>query len=376
MDKLLNMSDEKTFPQKCKDLLEKQWKSISKEIESDKFSDPISSDEPKLKSLIFDCLTSKIKTYHYVLPTQVLAKCINSKLDCHSIQTAFNKPGAFDARTIAHDVIVPFDQANHKVLGGSTEPYVNNPLRCPAVIKKYQNQQKNKEDWNKLIRVLDAIEEKNDPSFTIKILDQILVEIYRLLSDVQVVYPTPNRVSLKQTLRLVSSFSADKSGGDRVEAICTALFRAIAKQFGLFDDVRRQKVNAADASSGMSADIECRLKDKIVFLVEVKDRSLTLTQIDAKLDVARARKISEILFLAEQGLDKEDKEKAEERILSEFTSGQNIYVSNFIAFSAGILILLGEKGRVFFLSLVGDELDGANSSIVHRKAWANLLKSI
>ena len=356
MDKLLNMNNEKTFTQKCKELLEKQWKSISKEIESDSFSDPILPDESKLKSLIFNCLTSKIKTYHYVLPTQVISKCINPKLDCHSIQTAYNKPGAFDARTIAHDVIVPFDQANHKVLGGSTEPYVNNPLRCPAVIKKYQNQQKNKDDWNKLIKVLDAIEEKNDSSFTIKILDQILVEIYRLLSEVQVIYPTPNRVSLKQTLRLVADFSANKSGGDRVEAICTALFRAISKQFGLFDDVRRQKVNAADASSGMSADIECRLKDKIVFLVEVKDRSLTLTQIDAKLDVARARKISEILFLAEQGFDKDDKEKAEERILSEFTSGQNIYVSNFIDFSAGILILLGEKGRVLFLSLIGEEL--------------------
>lgn len=372
----MNMINEKTFPQKCKELLEKQWKSISKEIESDSFSDPILPDEPKLKSLIFDCLTSKIKTYHYVLPTQVISKCINPKLDCHSIQTAFNKPGAFDARTIAHDVIVPFDQANHKVLGGSTEPYVNNPLRCPAVIKKYQNQQKNKDDWNKLIKVLDAIEEKNDTSFTFKILDQILLEIYRLLSEVQVIYPTPNRVSLKQTLRLVADFSANKSGGDRIEAVCTALFRAISKQFRLFDDVRRQKVNTADASSGMSADIECRLKDKIVFLVEVKDRSLTLTQIDAKLDVARARKISEILFLAEQGFDRNDKEKAEERILSEFTSGQNIYVSNFIDFSAGILILLGEKGRVLFLSLIGEELDKANSSIVHRKAWANLLKSV
>ena len=370
------MSDEKSFPQKCQSLLSKQWKLISKEVESEGFTDPLLPEFPKLKHTILDCLTSKIKTYHYVLPTQVLSKCVNQKLDCHSIQTAYNKPGAFDARTIAHEVIVPFDQANHKVLGGSTEPYVNNPLRCPAVIKKYRNQQKNKEDWNKLIEVLDAIEDKNDSSFSLKVLNQILTEIYRLLSDVQVVYPTPNRVSLKQTIRLVSDFSADKSGGDRIEAICTALFKAIAKQFGLFDDVRRQKVNAADASSGMSADIEYRLKDKIVLLVEVKDRSLTLTQIDAKLDIARSRKISEILFLAEQGIEKNDKERAEDRIFSEFTSGQNIYVSNFLDFSAGILILLGEKGRVLFLSFVGEKLDKANSSIIHRKAWANLLKSI
>lgn len=370
------MSNEKSFPQRCQDLLEKQWKIISKEIESENFADPLMPDNPRLKQLIVDCLTSKGKSYHYVLPTQVLSKCVNQKLDCHSIQTAYKKPGAFDARTIAHQVIVPFDQANHKVLGGSAEPYVNNPLRCPAVIRKYRNNQKYKDDWDKLTEVLDAIEKKNEASFTLKVLNQVLAEIYRLLSDVQVVYPAPNRVSLRQTIRLVSDYSADKSGGDRIEAICTALFKAIAKQFGLFDIVLRQKVNAADASSGMSADIECRLKGKIVLLVEVKDRSLTLTQIDSKLDIARSRKISEILFLAEQGIEKEEKDKAEERILSEFTSGQNIYVSNFLDFSAGILILLGEKGRVLFLSFVGEELDKANSSIVHRKAWANLLKSI
>jgi hypothetical protein len=148
------------------------------------------------------------------------------------------------------------------------------------------------------------------------------------------------------------------------------------QQFKLFDNIRREKVNAADASSGMSADIECICNDKIVLLVEVKDRSLTLTQLDAKLDIARSRKISEILFLAEQGIEKTDMSETEQRILSEFASGQNIYVSNFIDFSAGILILLGEKGRVNFLSFIGDELDKANSAIAHRKAWASLLKSV
>lgn len=370
------MNSEKSFSKKCKDYFSKQWDSISKKIESEVFIDPLKENESKLKKLIVDCLTSKIKSYHYVLPTHLLAKCVNPELDCHSIQTSYDKPGSFDARTIAHSVIVPFDQSNHKVLGGSAEPYVNNPLRCPAVIKDYESQQKNKEDWNKLIKVLNTIEKKNNNSYTKKVFQQVLIEIYHLLSEAQVVYPTPNRVSIKQTLRLITDYSAYKSGGDRIEAICTALFRAIAEHFKLFDSVRRQKVNAADASSGMSADIECYLKQNIVLLVEVKDRSLTLTQLDSKLDIARSRKISEILFLAEKGIAAPDNEKIEQRIISEFTSGQNIYVSNFINFSAGILILLGEKGRVLFLTLVGDELDKANSSIIHRKSWANLLKSI
>jgi hypothetical protein len=231
MDKLLKQESEKSFSDKCRDYLDHEWEAISKAAENDKLSDVSDENIQKIRGLIIECLTSKIKSYHYVLPTHLLAKCINPKLDSHSIQTAYNKPGAFDARTIAHGIVVPFDQSNHRVLGGSTEPYVNNPLRCPAVIKKYQAQQKNKEDWGKLIKLFDLIESQDDKQFTKNVFKQVLIEIYRLLSDVQVVYPTPNRISLNQTLRLITDFSTDKSGGDRIEAICTALFRSIAKQF-------------------------------------------------------------------------------------------------------------------------------------------------
>jgi hypothetical protein len=126
----------------------------------------------------------------------------------------------------------------------------------------------------------------------------------------------------------------------------------------------------------MGADIECSLNGTVVLLVELKDRSLTMTQLDSKLDVARTKRISEILFLAEQGIAGTDHPKVQERIKSEFASGKNIYVSSFQDFSAGVLILLGEKGRVQFLSLVGEELDRVNSDITHRRAWAQLLRSV
>jgi hypothetical protein len=369
-------TQKKTFVDRCRDLLTARWKQVSAAVESENFADPLLPDQASLRDRIVACLTSATKSYHYVLPTQVLCKCVDKRLDCHSLQAAYKKPGAFDARTVAHDVIVPFDHANHRVLGGSGEPYVNNPLRCPAVIKKYRGQQKNKADWDNLIAVLDAVENAPSAGFPGQVFDQIMAEVYRLLAGVQVVYATPNRVSLKQTAELVSRFTADKSGGDRLETVCTALFRAVGAAFGLFDDIRRQKVNAADAASGMGADIECWFKGKLALLVEVKDRSLTLTQLDAKLDVARVKRISEILFLAERGVEAGETQQTDERIKSEFASGQNIYVSNFLDFSTGILILLGEKGRVAFLGFVGQELDKANSSIVHRRAWSQLLKTI
>jgi hypothetical protein len=262
------------------------------------------------------------------------------------------------------------------VLGGAPEPYVNNPLHVRAVTAEHRGAQKNKADWDKLVEVLDIVESRNDDRFTELVFDQILVEIHKLLAGVTVVYPTPNRIGLEATHRVIQDFLTIRSGGERTEAVSTALFEAVGEKFGIFDHVLRGKVNAADASSGMAADIECWLDDRIVLLVEVKDRSLTLTQLDTKLDTARSRRIAEVLFLAQKGIASREKQEVTERIRSEFTSGQNVYVTDFAGFSLGVLILLGEAGRVDFLTKVGEELDRGNATIKHRRDWAALLKEV
>lgn len=223
---------------------------------------------------------------------------------------------------------------------------------------------------------MDKVQEENDIEFSEKAFDQVLFEIFKLLTDVVVIYPTPSRISIQKTLHLVEAFISEPSGGDRLEAVTTSLFRVISEKFGLFDEIKREKVNTSDVISGMGADIECRLKGVIVLLVEVKDRRLNLTQLDAKIDVARARQIREILFVAQQGIESSNEDGINEKITQEYTSGQNIYVVNFAEFARGILILLGEQGRVSFISKIGPELDASKSSIKHRKTWAALLKQV
>jgi hypothetical protein len=365
--------DQQEFISECQTLPDQKWEETRIAFEHGEPKEPLGEGHI-LVPLIRDCLTSTTKTYHYVLPTQLLAKAISPELDAHSLQVAYGVPGAFDARTLAHKVIVPFDRANHRVLGGAPEPYVNNPVRVPAVIAEYREQQKAKTDWDKLVTILDAVEKVSDAAFTEQVLEQVLFEIYKLLADVVVVYSTPNRVSLDKAIDLIERYLATGSGGDRMEAVCTALFQTIGARFRVFDNVRRERVNAPDAFSGMSADIECLLEDKIVLLVEVKDRELTLVHLDDKLDHARARHIAEILFVAQSGKHPGDAEEIDARILSEFASGQNVYVSNFHAFALEILILLGEAGRVEFLDKIGKELDRVHSDIAHRRAWAELLK--
>jgi hypothetical protein len=176
---------------------------------------------------------------------------------------------------------------------------------------------------------------------------------------------------------VIEKFIAEQSGGERVQAVSAALFLTVGKRFNLYTDVRRAKVNAADASSGQVADLECVSKaGDIVLAVEVKDRDLTISQIKSKLPNMRARKVTEILFIAQQGIAKGDKEEVAELVSKEFSSGHNIYVFDLRGFSFSILALLGEDGRREFLDYVGRELDLYKSEITHRRAWANLLSEL
>jgi hypothetical protein len=366
--------DELSFSDKCKQYLEDQWRSMLMYRTDGGSDEPLKKAPASLRQAIFDCLKSKTKTYRYVLPTQILCKCVDSSLDCRSLQAAFRSAGAFDARSVAHEVIVPFDRENHQVLGGSPEPYVSNPLRCDSVTRQHRAKQKNKVEWDKLVSVLGKVQRANDPALTRRIFDQVLFIMFDMLDEVKVTYPVPNRVSLDRTLSIMTNFLAVKSGGDRLEGLATALFRVVGRRFKIFDDIRRERVNVADASSGMAADIECRQGGKIVLMVEVKDRVLSLVPMDSKLALARSRKINEIMFMAQGGIEPSEHEMVEARITREFASGQNIYVVRLEDFAKGILTILGESGRVDYLHEVGDELDRATSPIPHRKAWAALLQ--
>jgi len=157
-------------------------------------------------------------------------------------------------------------------------------------------------------------------------------------------------------------------------AITTALLETAGRILYLYSEVRRFNINAPDTTSGLVADIECRNKNgEIVLAVEVKDRLLTFSHIQDKMPDVRSHSVSEILFLAQKGI--EDIQKVEGFIRKEFVSGQNIYIFSLSKFAPVLLALMGEKGRREFLVNVGRILDNYGSTLKDRQAWAELLGS-
>ena len=179
---------------KAKSVLDRFWFEIRSQGEEGLLQDWL--EDLELAEQIRAAVNSTEKTYRYVLPTQLIAKIADPALDCRCVQAQRGGRGAFDARTVAHKIVVPFDQANERVLGGSPEPYVNNPLRVLEITMSHVGNKKKPSEWERLCLILDKVETAQEPTFTELVFKQTLTELYRRLSTVRVVYPIPQRTSL------------------------------------------------------------------------------------------------------------------------------------------------------------------------------------
>lgn len=352
-----------TLPELARPILNRAWNTPDAPL----------PDIGAIAQLIDQSVNSRTLSYRYVLPTQILAKCADATLDCHCAQVEDGGRGTFDARSLCSQVIVLFDRANHNVLGGSGDPYVSKPLRysvfgAPDAVAK----QRNGGDYAAIVNVLDFVEA--NPELAEACLQHVMAAVRQRLTRTSIVYGVPNRVSLEWCLGIVGDFLAVSSGGKRLQALAVGLFRAIGSNFGLFDAVESTHVNSADQQSGSAADVVCKERDRVALAVEVKDRQLSLVDMQAKLPGIREQGIAEMVYLARGGAVEDDLTEVSDLTRSEFAAGQNLYVLDLDAFLRSVLALMGESGRKQFLQLVGAALDEF-TDIEDREAWRDLLQT-
>ena len=246
-------------------------------------------------------------------------------------------------------------------------------MRIPHMARNDQSK-KDVTGWNALVDVLEQVESRDNPDFTKTVFRQVLLEIFRRQQSLHFAYILPPRISLEGALGLAQRFLEEKSGGDRGLALCGALFDAIGIHFGLYAKVDRARINASDKATGQAADLECvNAEGKVVLAVEVKERTLTLTDVDGTLRKCRQREIEDIFF-ATPGVKANELPALNERIERVFAGGQNVYVFNFFPFARSILALGGDPIRITFLQKVGEHLNIWNTQPSHRQAWKKLLE--
>lgn len=350
--------------EQARKLLDELWLSIQTE------------ENPPTSTEIDHLIDSNTVAIRYCLPTQLLGKLTDQKLDCLCFQKGDGSSDSmWDPRGFASKVIVPWVMANQNVLGTSSDPYVSKPLRKPR-LERDPGQVKSKDDWILLYSILEKVEKQNDTAYTRGVMLSVLRSIKRKLSESSFEYVIPERISLKQTQELIKTFLSESSGGDRGLSVAAALFQVFGKYFGLYSEVRRYVINASDTSSGSAADIECFDSDgNLKLAIEVKERNLTLIDVKSAIQKARKATIQEFLFDSPK-IHPNDSEDIAELFEKTWASGTNFYQLSIHELVKVGLSLTGEAGRRDFVENVGKQLNEYNTQPRNRQRWKELLDDI
>lgn len=326
-------------------------------------------------SVIAVLLQSEAVSFTYSLPTQLLGKVTNPELDCLCLQRGENKESQWDSRSFAQSVIVPWVGENENVLGTSQDPYVSNPLRQARVVPNPPNVRPNTlPRWQALHGILRDVEERNDTKYTRAVLREVLRQTHEILKSRQFNYPRLTRISLAQTLFLVERLIDSSREGEHGMSLAAALFEVIGSNFGLWEEVVRQASTTADRASGMIGDLECRQNGKLVYAVEVKERTIRLADVVSFDEKLSHGELTEAMINA-PGVHSSDTDEVGNRIRLMWGRGINLYNATIEQLVSVTLSLAGEDARLRFVTEVGKQLDEfARPS--GKAAWRDLLKSI
>jgi hypothetical protein len=225
---------------------------------------------------IKNVLEGSHKTYKYVLVNGLLAKATNENANPIALQAGANLVGAFDARSLCHSVLVPFERDFlQNALGGSNEPFLNKPARFTHLSSDNAVRKGNdKETLLTLIYIFDSIKTSEDAmsylSCALELLTERITEL-SVLNDSTITY-NPTLVEVYEFIYLFLEKSFE---GETTAIIVGTLEKIYYKRLGENFKVVAHKVNQSGSSSKETGDIDIFKDDSLLYSIEVKDKTFT-----------------------------------------------------------------------------------------------------
>ena len=317
---------------------------------------------------------SNIVSLRYAFFTQLLGKYADPARDLLCLQRGTAEDarveGRWDPRSFCTKVVVPWVQKHQNVLGTSSDPYVNKPLRRPR-LDIQMNSLKQIQDWQAMVNTFVSVERKGDRTLVEQLLKRCIGSMVRRLQSQEFTYPLPFRISLGQLRALLRRFMESASGGLRPLVVATALMKIMGARFSLYARVDSQGINEADVASSQPGDIMCYGSDgNLILTVEVKDTALSLSAMKSALIKTRAGRLDNILFTVPAFVER-DREAINAEIAREWTMGANVYYVSLDGLVRCLFIFMEDCWRVRFLREIGLELD--KRGVSDRQDWYELL---
>lgn len=222
-------------------------------------------------------------TYKYILLTGMLAKATNPEANPLVLQAGAPLEGAFDARSLCHSVVVPFEQnALEKRLGGSNEPFLNKPARYTHLsMDNAVRRGKDRKTLERLIGVFELVNEHiNGDQALVCVLTQILAMKSRVVTFDEARFG--KYVSKARLLNLIRTLLSKSCEGETLALSVALLFELMAKGSGAGLVVSSHPANQSGASSKEVADVDVFEADGKTprHCAEAKDKPFARADVD------------------------------------------------------------------------------------------------
>lgn len=249
--------------------------------------------------LIEKVLRGSHKTYRYILVTALLAKSTNNEIDPLSLQAGDNSEGAYDARSLCHGIIVPFEREFYpNGIGGSNEPFLNKPARFTRLSEN--NAVRRGYDMEILKNVIEILSSIKTSEAALSYLSSAIFNIAQISKEDANKYELPDldieQADLPQTiLDYIATLTDQSYEGE----ICPLVVSALEHLYyeGSYAIIPH-KVNESGSSSKEIGDIDIfTSSDELLSSIEVKDKDFTKEDVEHAIHKFAINKISKSLFI-------------------------------------------------------------------------------
>lgn len=239
------------------------------------------------------------KTYRYILVTALLGKATNAKVDILSLQVGDGTNGKYDARSLCHKVIVPFETVKLPgCLGSSNEPFLNKPARFVSISKT--NAVRAGRDYETLCDLITVLAEIKDSETAYKYLKSAMA----CMKEISAAYISKFSigdiiVNISDFAQLVLDYIYKLTDHALDGEACTLIVAELEKLYlGKDFKVVPHKVNESGASSKEVGDIDIFNKDnELVNSIEVKDKDFNENDVIHAINKFRAAHLSTSMFV-------------------------------------------------------------------------------
>lgn len=330
----------------------------------------------ELKEDIKTVILGTHKTYRYILVNGILAKATNTECNPIVLQAGSELHGAFDARSLCHNVVVPVErELLGDRLGASNEPFLNKPARFPELATTNAVRRGNDTLMlNSAINVLNNLDSSEDARIALK---DCIYFIFQRESRDLADYLSIEAGSFKQSslINFSRQLVSKSIEGETCALLAGSIFNLIGKISSRQLDIKVHKVNQAGSSSNEVSDVDVYENKKLIYTAEVKDKNFTKQDVEHAVSKAVLAGHSSLIFLkGPRGILSNDSEESITVLWQE--KSVDLFFLDIVEYFTSILSLAENIDVTEFTSWLNQHADAAKVKDDTFKHLTECLKNI